>query len=248
MWLCTAFGAGLLYLRRDISARGFDFMLGAAAGIMIAASFWSLLNPAISLLERSGQQPALVIAGGFLSGAFLILAINNLLPHVHIAGPAQRHGLAATLPRSVLLALAMTLHNFPEGLAVGVGFGAASQTAISFEKAAALAVGIGLQNIPEGFAVAIALYRDGVSRHRSFMYGQSSGLIEVLAAVVGAIFVLAVQSILPFALSFAAGAMVFVVLEDIIPECQTNGNSQVAAVGGVLGFAVMMVLDISFHL
>jgi ZIP family zinc transporter len=223
-------------------------MLGFAAGVMIAASFWSLLSPAIEMSEEAGKLPWLAPVIGFLlGGAFLKLA-DSILPHVHIGMPVESaEGVKSNWKRSILLVTAITLHNIPEGLAVGVAFGAvaAGIPSAALTGAAVLAIGIGIQNLPEGAAVSIPLRRDGLSRLKSFWYGQLSGVVEPFAGVIGALAVLAIRPLLPYALSFAAGAMIYVVVEELIPEAQSSGNSDFATMGTMLGFAVMMLLDVA---
>ena len=242
-WFLTALGAALVIFTKRMSQRLLDGALGMAAGVMIAASFWSLLNPAIEMSEGYGALkwvPALI---GFLLGAGALLAIDKLLPHLH-PGLAVAEGPKTSWQRSTLLVLAITLHNIPEGLAVGVAFGAVAGGA-PIGAAIALAVGIGLQNFPEGTAVALPLRREGMSRAKSLWYGQLSGVVEPAAGVVGAATVLIVAPILPYALAFAAGAMIFVVAEELIPEAQRKGNVDVATMGCIFGFAVMMTLDVA---
>jgi len=239
-WAMTALGAAAIFLARQPSRKLQDGMLGFAAGVMIAASYWSLLAPAIELSNGS-WIPAVV--GFLLGGAFLRL-IDVVLPHLHVyeETPEGHH---CHWKRSILLVTAITLHNFPEGLAVGVAFGAAAMgdSAYSLAGAVALAIGIGIQNLPEGLAVAMPLQRTGLSRFKGFMYGQFSGMVEPLAGVLGALAVVAARPILPYALAFAAGAMIFVVVEDAIPEAQREGNNDVATLGAMVGFALMMGLD-----
>jgi ZIP family zinc transporter len=247
-WGITAIGAGVVFFTRTMSRRLLDAMLGFAAGVMIAASVWSLLLPAIELAEEHrwpGWMPAAV---GFLLGGVCLRLADAVLPHLHPLMPsAQTEGMATTWRRATLLVLAITLHNIPEGLAVGVAFGAASQAADSATLAAAitLAIGIGLQNFPEGLAVAMPLRGEGVSRLRSFWYGQLSAAVEPLAAAIGAAAVLVVEPTLPYALAFAAGAMIFVVVEELIPGSQRGGHTDLATAGTLLGFTVMMVLDVA---
>ena len=247
-WFVTALGAGMVFFFKSINRKVLDVMLGFAAGVMIAASFWSLLAPSIDMAEAAGGIkwiPPLV--GFLLGGAFLKLA-DALLPHVHMGNPkGNPEGVKTSWRRSVLLVTAITLHNIPEGLAVGVAFGAvaAGLPTATIAGAVALAIGIGLQNFPEGAAVAIPLRREGLSRTKSFLYGQASGLVEPIAGVLGAAAVIAMQPILPYALAFAAGAMIYVVVEELIPEAQTSGNSDIATIGTMLGFAVMMVMDVA---
>jgi ZIP family zinc transporter len=247
-WLITALGAALVFLFRNIRKTVLDAMMGFAAGVMIAASFWSLLNPAIEMVEAGGGITWVPPLIGFLAGGLFLWAVDQILPHLHIGFPREEaEGVPTSWKRSVLLVLAITLHNIPEGLAVGVAFGAiaADLPAASLAGAVALAIGIGIQNFPEGAAVSIPLRREGLSRCKSFFYGQVSGIVEPIAGVLGAIAVVYMQPILPYALSFAAGAMIYVVVEELIPESQINKHSDVATLGTMSGFAVMMVLDVA---
>ncbi len=241
-WLMTAIGAAAIFLARQPSRKLQDGMLGFAAGVMIAASYWSLLAPAIELSNGS-WIPAVV---GFLLGGVFLRGIDVVLPHLHVYEETPE-GHPSHWKRSILLVTAITLHNFPEGLAVGVAFGAAAMgdTAYSLAGAIALTIGIGIQNLPEGLAVAMPLQRTGLSRVKGFMYGQFSGMVEPIAGVIGAFAVIAARPILPYALAFAAGAMIFVVVEDAIPEAQREGNNDVATMGAMLGFALMMLLDVA---
>jgi ZIP family zinc transporter len=247
-WFMTALGAAAVFTTRDISRKALDTMLGFAAGVMIAASYWSLLAPAIEMSE-GGPLPAWVPAAvGFLLGGGFLRLIDMVLPHLHLGAPMEEaEGIPTTWRRVVLLILAITLHNFPEGLAVGVAFGAvaAGLPAASMAGAVALAIGIGIQNFPEGMAVSIPLRREGVSAPRSFWYGQLSAVVEPIAGVLGAGAVLVARPILPYALAFAAGAMIFVVVEELIPESQRGISTDVATMGAMLGFTVMMILDVA---
>ncbi|OGO35444.1 MAG: dihydroorotate dehydrogenase [Chloroflexi bacterium RBG_16_57_8] len=248
-WAMTATGAASVFAARDISRRVLDAMLGFAAGVMIAASYWSLLAPAIAMSEGKAIPAWVPAVVGFLAGGIFLRGIDLMLPHLHVGFPQEEaEGLKTGWQRSTLLVLAITLHNIPEGLAVGVAFGAvaAGLPSASLGAAVALAVGIGIQNFPEGMAVSLPLRRDGMSRRKSFWYGQLSAVVEPVAAVIGAAAVIVAQPILPYALSFAAGAMIFVVIEEVIPEAQRGGNADLATGGGMLGFAVMMVLDVAF--
>ncbi len=245
-WAMTATGAAGVFLTRTVSRKIMDGMLGFAAGVMIAASYWSLLAPAIEMSE-GGLLPAWVPAVvGFLAGGIFLRLVDYLLPHMHM-GESHPEGLKTTWQRVTLLVLAITLHNFPEGLAVGVAFGAtaAGLPSASLTGAMALALGIGIQNLPEGLAVAMPLRREGVSRLKSFWYGQLSGIVEPIAGVIGAAAVLVARPILPYAMAFAAGAMIFVVAEDLIPESQQGGHTHLATLGVMLGFATMMWLDVA---
>jgi ZIP family zinc transporter len=247
-WFLTASGAGLVFFFKRIERRVLDGMLGFAAGVMIAASFWSLLAPAIEMAEESGGPGWVPATVGFLLGGAFLWGVDAILPHLHIGYPTDAaEGLKTSWQRSVLLVLAITLHNFPEGLAVGVAFGAvaAGLPAASLGGAMALALGIGIQNFPEGAAVSVPLRREGMSRLESFWYGQLSGVVEPIAGVMGAAAVFFIRPILPYALAFAAGAMIYVVVEELIPESQLHTISDVATVGAMLGFATMMTLDVA---
>lgn len=248
-YFMTALGAGLVFFFKEIKKDVLNGMLGFASGVMIAASFWSLLNPALIKAEELGQQAALVVALGFLTGGGFLYLADKLIPHVHF-GPGNRtEGPSTTLRRSILLVLSITLHNIPEGLAVGVAFGAAAtnQDPSIVLAAMSVAIGIGLQNFPEGAAVSIPLRREGLSRWKSFLYGQASGLVEPISGVIGALLVTSMTSILPFALAFAAGAMIYVVVEELIPEAQDTSisGSHYATFGVMIGFVVMMILDVT---
>lgn len=246
-WGVTALGAAAVFFFKELNRRMLDGMLGFAAGVMIAASFWSLLAPAIEM-SRGGPLPVwMPPAIGFVLGGLFLWSLDKIIPHLHIDYPENKtEGFQTTWHRTTLLVLAITLHNIPEGLAVGVAFGAAAMDLPSATMASAIAltIGIGLQNFPEGFAVAVPLRRVGVSRFKSFWYGQISGLVEPLAALLGAAIVVSSQAILPYALAFAAGAMIFVVVEEVIPESQYEGNTDLATIGAMSGFTIMMILDV----
>ncbi|MGH9631236.1 MAG: ZIP family metal transporter [Bryobacteraceae bacterium] len=246
-WFMTALGASLVFLTRDFRPKLLDAMNGFAAGVMIAASFWSLLNPAIEMSAELGLPNWLPPAVGFLLGGVSLWGIDKILPHLHPdLAIEQAEGPHTTWRRSVLLVLAITLHNIPEGLAVGVAFGAVALGDIaSLSGAIALAIGIGLQNFPEGLAVAMPLRREKISPMKCFWYGQLSAVVEPIAGVLGAAAVLWARPILPYALSFAAGAMIFVVVEELIPESQHRGNTDLATMGTLTGFTVMMILDVA---
>ncbi|MEW6515340.1 MAG: ZIP family metal transporter [candidate division FCPU426 bacterium] len=247
-WGVTALGASLVFTTRTVNQRLLDGMLGFAGGVMIAASFWSLLSPAIAM-SANGPLPAWVPAAvGFVLGAAFLRLVDIVLPHLHIGFPTEEaEGLPTHWRRSTLLVLAITLHNIPEGLAIGVAFGAvaAGFPEATLAGAVALAIGIGIQNFPEGFAVSVPLRREGMSRWKSFWYGQLSAVVEPLAALAGAALVVAAKPLLPYALAFAAGAMIFVVVEEVIPESQRNQHNEIATGGAILGFLVMMVLDVA---
>ena len=245
-WFLTALGSAVVFLFKNINKKLMDSMMGFAAGIMIAASFWSLLAPAIEMSENGPLSSWIPPTIGFLLGGVFLYAVNKFLPHIHM-GSDKEHGMKSGLHRSILLVLAVTLHNIPEGLAVGIAFGAvgAGIESASLAGAVALAIGMGLQNFPEGAAVSMPLRREGLSRTKSFLYGQASGIVEPIAGVLGALLVVQIKFILPYALAFAAGAMIFVVVEELIPESQLDKNADLATLWTLLGFTVMMILDVS---
>jgi len=246
-WFLTALGAATIFLVKNVNRKFLDGMLGFAAGVMIAASYWSLLAPAIEMAEQSGGPAWLPAVAGFLLGGAFLWLVDHILPHLHLGfGMNEAEGIKTTWQRSVLLVLAITLHNIPEGLAVGVAFGAlaADLPSATLPGAMALAIGIGIQNFPEGLAVSAPLRREGMGPLKSFWLGQLSGVVEPLAGVLGAAAVLFVRPILPYALAFAAGAMIYVVVEELIPESQLEKNTHTATIGSMLGFAVMMALDV----
>ena len=247
-WFVTAVGASIVFFFKTINRKVLDGMLGFAAGVMIAASFWSLLAPAIEMAEESNVPSWVPATVGFLAGAIFLWSIDKILPHLHLGFPMKdAEGLKTSWQRSILLVLAITLHNIPEGLAIGVAFGAlaADLPSATLAGAVALAIGIGIQNFPEGAAVSVPLRREGFSRLKSFWYGQMSGAVEPIAGVIGAVAVIMMKPILPYALSFAAGAMIFVVVEELIPESQLEKNTDLATMGAMAGFAVMMTLDVA---
>jgi zinc transporter, ZIP family len=246
-WGVTALGASVVFFFRKPGKRLLNTMMGFAAGVMMAASFWSLLAPALQMAEDRGMIPWIPAIGGFLSGASFVMLLDALLPLFSKKLKSQYFAQNSSFQRSVLLIAAITLHNIPEGLAIGVAFGALSvhpDPAI-LTGAIALAVGIGVQNFPEGAAVSLPLRREGFSRLRSFHYGQLSGLVEPIAGVAGAYLVVIIAPVLPFALSFAAGAMIFVVVKELIPESHTGKGKRYATTGFIVGFAIMMLLDVA---
>ncbi|HLD32610.1 MAG TPA: ZIP family metal transporter [Candidatus Peribacteraceae bacterium] len=247
-WGLTALGASLILFVNTMNRKVLDAMLAFTGGVMIAASFWSLLEPAIGM-SAGGPFPRWVPAAvGFTVGGLFIGIIDRTVPHLHLYFPLKdAEGIHTTWRKTTLLILAITIHNIPEGLAVGVAFGAlaAGIESATLTGAIALAVGIGIQNFPEGFAVAAPLRREGISRCKSFWYGQLSATVEPLAGVLGAAAVIMMRPILPYALAFAAGAMIFVVVEEVIPESQRAGNTDIATTGAMLGFLIMMTLDVA---
>lgn len=249
-WLSTAFGAAFVFLFKKVHRAIFDGLLGFSGGVMVAASFWSLLSPALEMSEKDfPSMPWIPVASGFLVGALFIFALDKLLPHLHINfKDNESEGIKSGFKKPTLLVLAITLHNIPEGLAIGVLFGGAALglPGASMTAAVVLTLGMAIQNMPEGVAVAMPLRRSGMSRRRSFFYGQLSAIVEPIAGVIGAIAVVYIQPLLPFALAFAAGAMIFVVVEEVIPETQREKYTDIAVLGFIFGFVVMMILDTSF--
>lgn len=258
-WGLTALGASLVFLFKNPSRKILDISLGFTGGVMIAASFWSLLSPAISYVEMQNEMglsstPSWIPpAIGFFLGALFLFALDKIIPHLHIfAKREEAEGMETNWRKTILLVLAIALHNIPEGLAVGVAFGALANPELtgmnevfSIGAAIALGIGIGIQNFPEGFAVSMPLRRQGVSRWKSWKWGQMSAIVEPIFAVIGAAVVMQVLPILPYALAFSAGAMIFIVVEEVIPESQSGGHTDLATMGLILGFIVMMVLDVS---
>ena len=245
-WGLTALGASLVFFVKTMNRTLLDGMLGFTGGVMVAASFWSLLAPGIEMSEGEGFVKVIPAAVGFGLGAIFIFALDKVLPHLHI-NFKESEGIKTPWHRTTLLVLAITLHNIPEGLAVGVLFGgvAAGIPEASLSGAVALALGIGIQNFPEGIAVSMPMRRQGASRFKSFWYGQLSAIVEPVAAVLGAVAVTFFTPILPYALAFAAGAMIFVVVEEVIPETQLENNTDIATLGFIFGFIVMMTLDVA---
>ena len=245
-WGLTALGASFVFFFKSMNRVVLDGMLGFTGGVMVAASFWSLLAPAIEMSDGDGFVKVIPAAVGFALGALFIFGLDKVLPHMHI-NFKETEGIKSPWQRTTLLVLAITLHNIPEGLAVGVLFGgvAAGIPEASIAGAVTLAIGIGIQNFPEGIAVSMPLRRMGMSRRKSFMYGQSSAIVEPIFGVLGAIAVTFFTPILPYALAFAAGAMIFVVVEEVIPETQQDKNTDIATLGFIGGFIVMMTLDVA---
>lgn len=248
-WGMTALGAALVFTTKNPNQKFLDSMMGLAAGVMIAASFWSLLAPAIEMGGGGSLPNWFPAAVGFLLGGLFLMVVDKLMPHLHPNLSLEKaEGIHPEKKRrSTLMVLAITLHNIPEGLAVGVAFGAvaAGFPSATLMGAIALAIGIGIQNFPEGVAVSMPLRSTGMSRRKSFLYGQFSGMVEPIAAVIGAASVIYIEPLLPYALSFAAGAMIFVVAEEVIPGSQENGNSDLASLSLMFGFAIMMILDVA---
>lgn len=250
-WAVTALGASLVFFTKNVNYKLLDGMMGFAAGVMIAASVWSLIIPSIDMAEAQGIISWLPATIGFLVGGLFLRICDHYLPHLHIGMPRDSaEGVTTSWKRATLLVLAITLHNIPEGLAIGVLFGAAGlglevSGNATVAAAIALAIGIGIQNFPEGLAISMPLRREGVSVFKSFNYGQLSGIVEPISAVIGAAAVIFIQPILPYALAFAAGAMIYVVIEELIPESQQHGNDDLATLGAMGGFCVMMILDVA---
>ena len=249
-WFVTALGAATVVFFKSPQPKSMNIMVGFATGVMIAASFWSLLQPAIERAETTSNLPAYLVAtAGFLFGALFMWASDKVVSFARRKADIAEGKTNERLHRIIMLILSITLHNIPEGLAVGVAFGALQDSSYGTENlmgAISVAVGIGLQNFPEGAAVSLPLRREGYSRKKSFLFGQASGMVEPLAGVLGALLVVYVETMLPYALSFAAGAMILVAVHELNPECQRNQEAQsyLATMGIVLGFAVMMLLDV----
>jgi ZIP family zinc transporter len=247
-WFITALGASMVFLVKEVNQKLLSSMLGFAAGVMVAASFWSLLNPSIELAKEMNIPGWLPACTGFLAGCGFFRLIDKFLPHLHLNQPIDHaEGIKTKWKKTTLLVLAVTIHNIPEGLAVGVAFGAIGTDIPSANMAAAiaLAIGIGIQDFPEGLAISMPLRAAGFSKWKSFWVGQLSGFVEVIAALIGAFAVIAIRPILPYALAFAAGAMIFVVVEELIPEAQSGEHSDIATLGFVIGFTIMMFLDVA---
>jgi len=254
-WVLTAIGAGLVFFFKSSNRKTLDMCLGFTGGVMIAASFWSLLSPAIHSVEIQQELGITNLpiwfapATGFLFGALFLYFLDKKIPHLHLFEKVEKaEGPKTNLKKTELLVLAIALHNIPEGLAVGVAFGALAQgvdIGVTLGGAIALAIGMGIQNAPEGFAVSMPLRRQGLSKFKSWQWGQLSAIVEPIFAVIGAAIVISVYPILPYALAFAAGAMIFIVVEEVIPESQSGGNTDLATIGLILGFIVMMILDVS---
>ena len=247
-WILTALGASLVFFFKGMNRGLLDGMLGFTGGVMVAASFWSLLAPGIAMSPGEGFVKVLPSAIGFGLGALFLYGLDKILPHLHINfKESEKEGIKSPWHRTTLLVSAITMHNIPEGLAVGVLFGgvAAGIPEATIGGAVALALGIGIQNFPEGIAVSMPLRRQGVSRFKSFWYGQLSAIVEPVAAVFGALAVTFFTPILPYALAFAAGAMIFVVVEEVIPETQRDKYTDIATLGFIGGFIVMMTLDVA---
>ena len=258
-WILTAFGASLVFFFKSTNRKVLDTSLGFTGGVMIAASFWSLLSPAIAYVEMQNKMGItnspnwLAPAIGFFMGALFLYILDKIIPHLHLfAKKEEAEGPDTNWRKTILLVLAIALHNIPEGLAVGVAFGALANPELSsmnevftIGAAIALAIGIGIQNFPEGFAVSMPLRRQGISRFKSWKWGQLSAIVEPIFAVIGAAIVMQILPILPYALAFAAGAMIFIVVEEVIPESQRGGHTDLATMGLILGFIIMMILDVS---
>ncbi len=247
-WGMTAAGAALVFFVKKANRKLLETMLGFAAGVMMAASYWSLLAPSIEMSEQLAMPPWVPPAVGFILGGLFLRVMDRFLPHLHWGAPEnEKEGIDTQWKRNTLLMLAVTLHNIPEGLAVGVAFGAlvTGTGSASLTAAISLAIGIGIQNFPEGTVISLPLRASGMSKLKSFWYGQLSGMVEPVAALIGVIFVIQFQVILPFALSFAAGAMIYVVVEEVIPESQREGNTDTATMSLIFGFVVMMILDVA---
>lgn len=238
-WFVTLLGASIVYFFKKVNKTILDCMLSISAGVMIAASFWSLLSPSIDMAEKIGMNKVLIPSIGFLFGGLLLYTMDKIFNR-------SKKELSSSTKRCLLLVLSITLHNIPEGLAVGVAFGSIMYNldGATIMSAIGLAIGIGIQNFPEGCAVSVPLRREGMSRNKAFFYGQLSGIVEPISGVIGAILVLKIRTLLPFLLAFAAGAMIYVVASELIPECQTNKKKGLISMFTLIGFTIMMILDV----
>lgn len=245
-YFVTALGASLVFFFKGVKRQILDAMLGFAAGVMIAASFWSLIVPSIELCKDLGYSIWLMPALGFVSGGLFIVAASILMDKYSFTTISKDSNKLSTIKRLILLVVAVTVHNIPEGFAVGIAFGGSKLglEGLSLLSAISLAIGIGLQNFPEGAAVSLPLYREGFSKKKSFMYGQLSGVVEPIAGVIGAISVFSIRAFLPFMFTFAAGAMIGIVAAELIPE-SAHKSKNLATVGVILGFTIMMILDVA---
>ena len=245
-WGMTSAGAALVFFFKTINKNVLNIMLGFAAGVMVAASFWSLLLPAQEIAKEAGMIEWMPLILGFAAGGIVLMVMDKLLPHLHPnSKDGKPEGMNSNLRKSILLVFAITLHNIPEGFAVGVAFGAMANEGVTLASAMIVALGIGIQNLPEGAAVSIPLMKEGFSKRRSFMIGQLSGFVEPIAAVIGALAVTKLTFILPIALSFSAGAMMYVVIEELVPEAVAEEHNHFGVFGFIFGFAIMMVLDVA---
>lgn len=245
-WVMTSAGAALVFLFKEINKNILNIMLGFAAGVMVAASFWSLLLPATEIAKEENMVEWMPVIIGFAAGGAFLVLMDKVLPHLHPnSKDGSPEGMPSNLRKSILLVFAITLHNIPEGFAVGVAFGAMANEGVTFAAAIVVALGIGIQNLPEGAAVSIPLRKEGYSRRKSFMIGQLSGAVEPVAALLGAYFAMNMAYLLPYTLSFAAGAMIYVVVEELIPESQSEEHSHGATIGSMSGFLLMTFLDIA---
>ncbi len=245
-WAMTSAGAALVFLFKEINKNILNIMLGFAAGVMVAASFWSLLLPATEIAKEENMVEWMPVIIGFAAGGAFLILMDKVLPHLHPnSKDGSPEGMPSNLRKSILLVFAITLHNIPEGFAVGVAFGAMANEGVTFAAAMVVALGIGIQNLPEGAAVSIPLRKEGYSRRKSFMIGQLSGAVEPVAALLGAYFAMNMAYLLPYTLSFAAGAMIYVVVEELIPESQSEEHSHGATIGSMSGFLLMTFLDIA---
>ena len=240
-WLSTFLGASLVYVTNKENKHLVSIALGSSAGIMIAASFFSLILPAMDLLEGLSKWYLLIIPAGFFCGVLFLTLCDKLLPHEHMMSH-EREGVKAKLSQNQLLMLAMTLHNIPEGLAVGVAFACAQHDII---PALILSIGIGIQNFPEGAIISMPLKNEGISKPKAFLYGTLSGVVEPIGAIITILLTSIVTPILPYLLSFAAGAMIYVVVEELIPESQAGEHSNIGTIGVAIGFVIMMILDVA---
>ena len=246
-FLGTTLGSALVFLMKDkLNKKVEKIILGFASGVMIAASIWSLLIPSINMAEEQGVTAWAPAASGFLLGIVFLLLLDSLIPHLHL-GSDKPEGVKAKLKKTTMMVLAVTLHNIPEGMAVGVTFAGAllGNAGITMTGAIALAIGIAIQDFPEGAIVSMPLKSEGMSKSKAFLYGALSGIVEPIAAIITILLINVLTPILPYLLAFAAGAMIYVVVEELIPESQIGEHSNLGTIGVAVGFVIMMVLDIA---
>ena len=246
-FLGTTLGSAMVFFMKKEMHRGMEkFLLGFASGVMIAASVWSLLIPAIDMAQEQGQIAWLPAPAGFLGGKAFLLVLDSLIPHLHLES-TEPEGVESSLKKTTMLVLAVTLHNIPEGMSVGVTFAGAliGDAGITMAGAFALAIGIAIQNFPEGAIISMPLRSEGVSRSRAFVYGALSGIVEPIGAFITILLAEQIVSALPIFLAFAAGAMIYVVVEELIPEAQAGEHSNIGTVGVAFGFVIMMILDVA---
>ena len=247
-FLGTSLGAACVYaMKKEMNKMVNKILLGFASGVMMAAAVWSLIIPSIDMSQNMGKLSFIPAAVGVLVGILFLFSLDKIVPHMHINSKKEEGTKKYKLSKTTKLVLSVVIHNIPEGMAIGIVFAAVMNeaNAVTLASAIALSIGIAIQNFPEGAAVSIPLRREGNSRLKSFWYGQASGIVEPIAGVIGAAAVLFIRNLLPYALSFAAGAMIFVVVEELIPEAQVGNDTDISSIGVLIGFTIMMILDVA---